>query len=157
MGKVIKGDLLAKGMKFGIVVSRFNEFISSKLLEGSIDTLVRQGADEKLVDVVWTPGSFEIPSVARRMAQSKKYDAVICLGVVIRGSTPHFDYIASEAAKGIASISLTTDVPCIFGIITADTLEQAIERAGTKEGNKGRQAALAAIEMADIYGKISTR
>jgi 6,7-dimethyl-8-ribityllumazine synthase len=135
---------------FGIVVSRFNEFISSRILEGAIDTLVRQGADEKSIDVAWTPGSFEIPYLAKRMAGTKKYDAVVCLGVILRGSTPHFDYVASEAAKGIAKVSLDQDVPCIFGVITAETLEQAIERAGTKEGNKGRQAALVAIEMANL-------
>lgn len=150
MGKTIKGSLLAKGKRFGIVVSRFNEFISSKMLEGSIDTLIRQGANENSIDTVWTPGSFEIPYVAKRMAVSNKYDAVICLGVILRGATSHFDYVASEAAKGIAQVSLETDVPCIFGVITADTLEQAIERAGAKEGNKGRQAALVAIEMANI-------
>ena len=154
MGKTIKANLLAKGKKFGIIVSRFNEFISSKLLEGSIDTLVRQGADEGFIDVVWTPGSFEIPYIAKRMASSKKYDAIICLGVILRGSTPHFDYIANEAAKGIAKVSLDTDVPCIFGIITADNLEQSIERAGAKEGNKGRQAALSAIEMANLNEEI---
>lgn len=154
MGKMIKGSLLAKGKKFGIVISRFNEFISSKLLEGATDSLVRQGADEKAIDVVWVPGSFEIPYIAKRMALTKKYDAVICLGVIMRGSTPHFDYIASEAAKGIAKVSLDTDTPCIFGIITSDTLEQAIERAGTKEGNKGRQAALSAIEMANLYEEV---
>lgn len=150
MGKTIKGDLLAQGKRFGIVVSRFNEFISSKVLEGAIDTLVRQGANEKAIDVAWTPGSFEIPFIAKRMASSKRYDAVICLGVIIRGSTPHFDYVANEAAKGIAKASLDTNVPCIFGVITAETLEQAIERAGAKEGNKGRQAALVAIEMANL-------
>ncbi len=154
MGKVIKGSLLAKGLKFGIVVSRFNEFISQRLLEGAVDTIVRQGGDEKSVDVVWTPGSFEIPYITKRMAASEKYDAVICLGAILRGSTSHFDYIAAEAAKGVAKVSLDTDVPCIFGIITADTLEQAIERAGTKEGNKGRQAAIAAIEMANLYKEI---
>ncbi len=150
MGKTIKGSMLAKGNRFGIVVSRFNEFISSKMLEGSIDTLIRQGANENSIDIAWTPGSFEIPYVAKRMAVSNKYDAVICLGVILRGATSHFDYVASEAAKGIAQVSLETDVPCIFGVITADTLEQAIERAGAKEGNKGRQAALVAIEMANI-------
>jgi 6,7-dimethyl-8-ribityllumazine synthase len=150
MGKTIKGDLLAQGKRFGIVVSRFNEFISSKVLEGAIDTLVRQGANEKAIDVAWTPGSFEIPYIAKRMASSKRYDAVVCLGVIIRGSTPHFDYVANEAAKGIAKASLDTNVPCIFGVITAENLEQAIERAGTKEGNKGRQAALVAIEMANL-------
>lgn len=154
MGKTIKANLLAKGMRFGIVVSRFNEFLSSKLLEGSVDTLMRQGADERSIDVAWTPGSFEIPYIAKRMAKSKKYDAVICLGAILRGSTPHFDYIANEAAKGIAKVSLDTDVPCIFGVITADTLEQAIERSGTKEGNRGREAALAAIEMANLYEAI---
>lgn len=150
MGKAIKGSLIAKGKKFGIVVSRFNEFISSKVLDGCQDTLVRQGADEKAIDIVWAPGSFEIPYIAKRMAASKKYDAILGLGVIIRGSTPHFDYVASEAAKGIAKVSLDTDVPCVFGVITADNLEQAIERAGTKDGNKGRQAALVAIEMANL-------
>ena len=155
MGKAIKGNLLAQGKSFGVVISRFNEFISSKLLEGSIDTLVRQGADEKAIDVAWAPGSFEIPYIAKRMAGSGKYDAVICLGVILRGATPHFDYIAGEAAKGIAKVSLDTDVPCIFGIVTADTLEQAIERSGTKNGNKGRQAALTAIEMANLSEHIT--
>jgi len=136
------------------VISRFNEFISSKLLEGSIDTLTRQGAEDKGIDVVWTPGSFELPFVAKRMAGSNKYDAIICLGVIMRGATPHFDYIASEAVKGIAKVSLDTDVPCVFGVITSDTLEQAIERAGAKEGNKGRQAALVAIEMANLNKEI---
>jgi len=150
MGKTIKGSLLAQGKRFGVIVSRFNEFISSKVLDGALDTLERQGADQKNIDVAWTPGCFEIPFVANRMALSKKYDAVICLGVILRGSTPHFDYIANEAAKGIARVSLDTNVPCVFGIITADTLEQAIERAGTKEGNKGRQAALVAVEMANL-------
>jgi len=154
MGKTIKGNLTAEGKKFGVVVSRFNEFISSKLLEGSLDTLVRQGADEKNIDVAWTPGSFEIPYIAKRMASSGKYNAVICIGAILRGSTPHFDYIASEAAKGIAKVSLDTNVPCIFGVITADTLEQAIERAGTKDGNKGRQAALTAIEMANLSDNV---
>lgn len=151
--KVVKGSLIAKGLKFGIVVSRFNEFISSRLLEGAEDTLLRQGADEKDISVFWVPGSFEIPPVALRLVRAKKYDAIICLGTVIRGETPHFDYISSEVAKGIAHVALAEDVPCIFGVITADTLEQAIERAGTKSGNKGRDAALSAIEMADIYNK----
>jgi len=151
MDKVVKGSLIAKGLKFALVVSRFNEFISSKLLDGAKDTLVRHGADEKDVLVLWVPGSFEIPPVASRLARSKKYDAVICLGTVIRGETPHFDYISSEAAKGIAQVALKESTPCIFGIITADTLEQAIERAGTKSGNKGRDAALSAIEMANLY------
>ena len=155
MGKTIKGSLLAQKKSFGIVISRFNEFISSKVLEGALDTLERQGADVKNIDIVWTPGCFEIPFVANRMAASKKYDAVVCLGVIMRGATPHFDYIANEAAKGIAQVSLQTGCPCIFGIITADTLEQAIERAGSKEGNKGRQAALVAIEMANLNETMS--
>ena len=154
MANVVKAELIAKGKKFAIVISRFNEFISSKLLEGCIDTLVRHGADEKSQVTVWVPGAFEIPLVALKLAKSKKYDAVICLGTVIRGSTPHFEFVAGEAAKGVAKISLDTSVPCIFGVITADTLEQAIERAGTKDGNKGRDAAISAIEMANLMGKI---
>ena len=154
MAKVIKADLIGKGKKFGIVVSRFNEFISTKLLEGALDTLGRHGVDEKNIDIAWTPGSFEIPIVAKTMASSDKYDAVICLGAIIRGATPHFNYIAQEAAKGIAKVSLDSGVPCAFGIITAETLEQAIERAGTKDGNKGRDAAISAIEMANLCSKI---
>lgn len=152
--KVIKAGLVIKGKKFGIIASRFNEFVTSELLEGASDTLTRHGADDNDIDTVWVPGAFEIPYVAQRMAKSKKYSAIICLGTIIRGSTPHFDYIASETAKGIAKISLDTGIPCIFGVITADTLEQAIERAGTKDGNKGRDAALAAIELANLYEKI---
>lgn len=154
MANIIKADLLAKGKKFAVVISRFNEFISSKLLEGCIDTLVRHGSQESGIEVVWVPGAFEIPMIAQRLAKSKKYDAVICLGTVIRGATPHFDFVASEAAKGVAKVSLDTGVPCVFGIITADNLEQAIERAGTKDGNKGRDAAISAIEMANLYDKI---
>ena len=154
MANMIKADLVAKGKKFAIVISRFNEFISSSLLEGCIDTLTRHGANDNSIDAVWVPGAFEIPVIAQKMAKSKKYDAVICLGTVIRGSTPHFEFVASEAAKGIAKVSLDTGTPCIFGVITADNLEQAIERAGTKDGNKGRDAALSAIEMANLYGKI---
>ena len=154
MVKIIKADLIGKGKSFGIVISRFNEFISNKLLEGALDTLSRHGVDEKDVEVAWVPGSFEIPMVAKAMATSDKYDAVVCLGAVIRGETPHFDYIASEAAKGIAKVALDSETPCIFGVITADTLEQAIERAGTKNGNKGRDAALSAIEMANLCSKI---
>jgi len=153
----IKGSLITKGKKFAIVISRFNEFISSKLLEGAIDTLSRHGAGEGEVTSFWVPGSFEIPPVAQRLAGSKKFDAVICLGAVLRGDTPHFDFIASEAAKGIAKVAMDHKVPCIFGIITADTLEQAIERAGTKSGNKGRDAALAAIELANLYERFSSR
>ncbi|MFA6141705.1 MAG: 6,7-dimethyl-8-ribityllumazine synthase [Candidatus Omnitrophota bacterium] len=154
MANVVKADLSAKGKKFAIVISRFNEFISSKLLDGCIDTLVRHGAQDSAQDVMWVPGSFEIPMVAFKLAKSKKYDGVICLGTVIRGATPHFEFVASEAAKGIAKASLDTGVPCIFGVITADNLEQAIERAGTKDGNKGRDAAMTAIEMANLYEKI---
>ena len=154
MGKVVKANLMAKGKKFGIVVSRFNEFLSSKILDGALDALKQHGAEDKAVDVVWVPGSFEIPMAAQKMAKSKKYDALICLGAIIRGATPHFDYIASEVAKGIAKISLDTGVPSIFGVITADNLEQAIERAGTKQGNKGRDAAISAIEMANLVEEL---
>ena len=153
MANVIKADLTAKGKKFAIVISRFNEFISARLLDGCLDTLARHGAQDSAQDVVWVPGAFEIPIAALKLAKSKKYDAVICLGTVIRGATPHFEFIASEAAKGVAKVSLDTNVPCIFGVITADSIEQAIERAGTKDGNKGRDAALSAIEMANLYGK----
>ena len=152
--KEVKVDLISKGKKFAIIVSRFNEFISSKLLEGATDTLLRHGVGESDMTLIWIPGSFEIPSVAQKLARSKKFDAIICLGTVLRGDTPHFDYIASEAAKGIAKVSLDENIPCIFGVITADTLEQAIERAGTKSGNKGRDAALTAIELANLYEKI---
>ncbi|MFH1779482.1 MAG: 6,7-dimethyl-8-ribityllumazine synthase [Candidatus Omnitrophota bacterium] len=154
MVKTVEGQLIAKGKKFGIVVSRFNDFISKRLLEGAVDTLIRHGAKENEIEAVWTPGAFEIPTVANKLVKSKKYDAVICLGAVIKGSTPHFEYVANEAAKGIAKISLDTGVPVIFGIITAETLEQAIERAGTKDGNKGRDAALSAIEMANLLENI---
>lgn len=154
MEKTIKASLIVKDKKFGIVVSRFNEFLSSKLVEGAVDTLKQHGAGENSVDIVWVPGSFEIPVIAQKIARSKKYDAVICLGIIIKGDTPHFDYIASEAAKGVSKVSLDTGVPCIFGIITADNLEQAIERTGTKQGNKGRDAALSAIEMANLLEKI---
>ncbi len=154
MANVIKTDLLAKGKRFSIVISRFNEFISSKLLEGCIDTLSRHGVQDSSIDVVWVPGAFEIPMLALKLAKSKKYDGVICLGTVIRGATPHFEFVASEAAKGVAKVSLDTGVPCIFGVITADNLEQAIERAGTKDGNKGRDAALTAIEMANLCARV---
>ena len=152
--KIVQGNLIAKGMKFALVISRFNEFISSRLLEGAKDALLRHGADEKDLSVIWVPGSFEIPPVASKLSKSKKYDAVICLGTIIKGDTPHFDYVASEAAKGVAGVALKGEVPCIFGIITADTLEQAIDRAGAKGGNKGKDAALSAIEMASLYAKV---
>ena len=151
MYKVLEGHLIAKGKKFGIVVSRFNSFLTQKLLDGAVDTLKRHGAGENDIEVAWVPGSFEIPYAAKKMAKDKKFNAVICLGVVIRGGTPHFEYIANEVAKGIANISLETGVPTIFGIITSDTLEQAIERSGTKQGNKGEAAALSAIEMANLF------
>ena len=152
--KVIKGSMIAKGKKFGIVVSRFNEFISSKLLEGAQDTLIKHGASEGDVSIVWVPGSFETPMLAKRMASSGKFDAVICLGAIIRGETPHFDFIASEAAKGVAKVAMDSEVPCVFGIITTDNIEQAVERAGTKSGNKGREAAMTAIEMTSLYSAI---
>ncbi len=154
MIKTYEGKVLAKGKKFGIVVARFNEFISERLLEGALDGLLRHGADEKDITVARVPGSFEIPYAANKMAKSKKFDAVICLGAIIRGTTPHFEYVASEVAKGVASTSLTTGVPTIFGVVTADSIEQAIERAGTKEGNRGRDAAIAAIEMADLFTQL---
>jgi 6,7-dimethyl-8-ribityllumazine synthase len=151
MGKVYEGKLDAGGKRFGILVGRFNDFIGKRLLEGALDCLVRHGAKEEQVSVVWVPGTFEMPAVAQRMAAGKKYDALVCLGAVLRGDTPHFDFIAGEAAKGIAKVGMEAGIPVIFGIITADTLEQAIERAGTKSGNKGWTAALSAIEMANLY------
>ncbi len=150
MSKNYEGNLLGKGLKFGVVVSRFNEFFSKKLLEGAQDALRRHGVAETDVAVAWTPGSFEIPLIAQKMAASKQYDAVICLGAVIRGGTPHFDYIAAEVTKGIAKINLDTGVPVIYGVITTDTLEQAVERSGSKDGNKGFDAAVSAIEMANL-------
>lgn len=152
--KTIEGKLDASGLKFGVVVSRFNEFISTKLLAGCLDGLKRHGADDKNIEIAWAPGSFEIPVVASRMASSKKYDAVICLGAVIRGATPHFDYVSAEVSKGIAQVALQTSRPVIFGVLTTDSLEQAIERAGTKGGNKGFDAALSAIEMANLLKQI---
>ena len=154
MSKTFEGNLLGKGLKFGLVVSRFNEFFSKKLLEGAQDALLRHGVNESDIEIAWTPGSFEIPLIAQKMAESKKYNAVICLGAVIRGGTPHFDYIASEVAKGIAKVSLDSGIPVIFGVITTDTLEQAIERSGTKDGNKGFDAAVSAIEMANLVKSI---
>lgn len=154
MARIIEGQLSAEGKKFGIVISRFNEMLSKSLLSGAFDCLARHGANEDEITVVYVPGSFEIPLAAKKMAASKKYDAVICLGTIIRGATPHFDYIAAEVSKGIAAVSLETGVPVIFGIITSDTIEQAIERAGTKAGNKGWDAALNAVEMADVIKKL---
>lgn len=154
MANLIEGHLSAEGKKFAIVSARFNEFITSKLVGGAIDCLQRHQANENDIDVAWVPGAFEISLVAKKLAESKKYDAVICLGAVIRGSTPHFDFVCSEVAKGVSKISLDTDVPVIFGVITTDTIEQAIERAGTKAGNKGWDAGMSAIEMASLLSKL---
>lgn len=152
--RVIQGHLEAQGKKFALVISRFNELISKKLLEGALDCLLRHGATADHLTLVWVPGSFEIPVTAAKLAASQKYDAVICLGAVIRGGTPHFDYIAAEVAKGIAQTSLQYQFPVAFGVLTTDTLEQALERAGTKAGNKGWDAALTAIEMTDLWKKL---
>lgn len=152
--KIIEGELQAKGLKFGIVVSRFNDFITSRLLEGALDALVRHGADDKDLQVVKVPGAFEIPLAAKKLASKGKLDAVICLGTVIRGATPHFDYVAAEVSKGVASASLDTGIPIAFGVITSDTIEQAVERAGTKAGNKGWDAAITAIEMAQVIKQL---
>lgn len=152
--KTLEGQLKADNLKFGIVVGRFNEFISSKLLSGSIDCLVRHGADNEDITVAWVPGAFEIPLVAKKMAATGKYDAIICLGAVIRGATPHFDYVCAEVSKGIASVSLQYETPVSFGVLTTENIEQAVERAGTKAGNKGVDAAMAAIEMADLLKNI---
>ncbi len=150
MTKTFEGHLSAEGKKYGIVVGRFNEFISNKLLGGSLDCLKRHSANLDDVAVSWVPGAYEIPLVAKRMAATKKYDAIICLGAVIRGSTPHFDYVSAEVAKGISRVSLDTDIPVIFGVITTDNIEQAIERSGTKAGNKGAEAAVGALEMVSL-------
>jgi len=150
MNKTYEGKLIAKGFRFGIIVGRFNEFITNKLLGGALDALKRHGAEDENVEVALVPGAFEIPLVAQNMAKSGRYDAVICLGAVIRGGTPHFDYVCAEVSKGIAKVSLDTGLPAIFGIITADSIEQAIERAGTKAGNKGWDAAVTGIEMANL-------
>jgi len=154
MVKVIEGNLIAKGKKFGIVASRFNDFMTKELVSGCVDTLVRHGASDQDLAVSWVPGAFEIPLAAQKLVKTKSYDAIICLGTVIRGSTPHFDYVASEVAKGIAHVSSESGTPVIFGVITADTIEQAVERSGTKDGNKGRDAALSAIEMVNLLEKI---
>ena len=154
MTNVIQGELVCSGKTFGIAVSRFNEFISGKLLEGCLDALLRHGARDQDITVAWAPGSFELPVVARRMAESEKYDAVITLGAVIRGGTPHFEYVAGEAAKGISQVALQTGVPVIFGVLTTHTIEEAIERAGTKAGNKGFDAGVSAIEMVNLMGQL---
>ena len=149
--KTIEGKLIAEGLKVGIVVARFNEFIGSKLLSGAIDGLVRHGMNDDDIEVAWVTGAFEIPVMAQRMAQSKKYDAIICLGAVIKGSTSHYDYVCAEVSKGVASVSLQFGLPVMFGVLTTDNIEQAIERAGTKAGNKGYDCALSAIEMANMF------
>ncbi len=153
MANYIEGNLKADGKKFGIIVARFNSFICEKLLEGALDSLLRSGADDADIDVVRVPGAFEIPLIAKKMATSQKYDAIICLGVVIRGATPHFDVVVNEVSKGSAQVGLDTGVPVIFGVLTTETIEQAIERSGTKAGNKGSDVAVAAIEMADLVSK----
>ena len=154
MAKVISGNLSAKGKSFGLVASRFNDFMTKELVSGCIDTLIRHGAEDKDITVAWVPGAFEVPLVAQKMAKDKTFDALICLGTVIRGATPHFDYIASEVAKGVAKVSLDSGLPVIFGIITADSIEQALERAGSKDGNKGRDAAMSAMEMVSLTSQI---
>jgi 6,7-dimethyl-8-ribityllumazine synthase len=153
--KVLEGQLTAQGLRFAIVVSRFNSLVTQRLLDGALDALRRHGADDDAITVVYVPGSFEIPLVAKRLAQSGAFDAVICLGCIIRGDTPHFEYVASEAAKGIAQVALETGVPTIFGVVTADTLEQALERAGAKAGNRGFEAAMTAMEMANLMRQLS--
>ncbi len=154
MPKMIQGDMTAKGLKFGIVAARFNDFITSKLLDGALDALQRHGAADGDIEIVKVPGAYEIPLAAKKLAQSKKYHAVICLGAVIRGATPHFEYISAEVSKGVAAAALEAGLPVIFGVLTTDTIEQAVERAGTKSGNKGWDAALSAIEMANVMKQL---
>ncbi len=154
MPNIIEGNITGRGLKFAIVVSRFNEFITSKLLGGALDMLRRHETNEDDIDVIWVPGAFEIPLLAKKLASSKKYDAVICLGAVIRGSTTHYDYVCNEVSKGIATVGLSTGVPTIFGVVTTENIEQAIERAGTKAGNKGADAAVSAMEMANLLKSI---
>ncbi len=152
---IMEGSLVAKDIKIGIVVGRFNEFIVSKLLGGALDGLKRHGVLETNIEVAWVPGAFEIPLIAKKMAKSKKYDSIICLGAVIKGSTPHFDYVCAEVSKGISSVSLSEELPVVFGVLTTDTIEQAIERAGTKSGNKGYDAAVTSIEMVNLLDNFS--
>lgn len=154
MVKIVEGQLIGKGKRFGIVVSRFNDFITEKLLGGALDGLLRTGVKESDIHVIKVPGAFEIPLAAKKVAQGGKYDAVICLGAVIRGSTPHFDYVCAEVSKGVAQVSLDFEIPVIFGVVTTDSVEQAIERAGTKSGNKGWSAAMSAVEMANLMGTV---
>jgi len=155
MAKIIQGDLSGKGLKIGIVAARFNDFITSRLVDGALDGLQRHGVAEADIEIVRVPGAYEIPLAARMFAQSRKFNAIICLGAVIRGATPHFEYVSSEVSKGVASVSLETGLPVIFGVLTTDTIEQAIERAGTKSGNKGWDAALSAIEMANVMKQLA--
>ncbi|MBP1919596.1 6,7-dimethyl-8-ribityllumazine synthase [Youngiibacter multivorans] len=152
--KVYEGKLISEGKRYGIVVGRFNEFIGGKLLSGALDGLRRHGVSEEDIEISWVPGAFEIPLIAKKMAAGGKYDAVICLGAVIKGSTPHFDYVSSGVSKGVAHVSLETGIPVIFGVLTTDTIEQAIERAGTKAGNKGFDAAVTAVEMVNLIGEL---
>ncbi len=154
MVKTISANLIVKGKSFGIIASRFNDFITKELVVGCSDTLIRHGAQDNDITVVWVPGAFEIPTIAQKMAKNKNYDAIVCLGTVIRGATPHFDYVAAEVSKGVAKVSQESGIPVIFGVITADTIEQAIERAGTKDVNKGRDAAMSAIEMANLMEQL---
>jgi len=155
MPKVLEGKLSAAGLRFAVIVSRFNDFISSRLVDGAVDALVRHGAEEKEITLLKVPGAFEIPLVAKKVAGSGKYDAVVCLGAVIRGATPHFEYVAAEVSKGIAAVALESNVPVTFGVLTTDNLEQAIERAGSKAGNKGYEAAVAAMEMANLFRELA--
>jgi 6,7-dimethyl-8-ribityllumazine synthase len=155
MVKILEGQLIAKGKRFGIVVSRFNDFITEKLLGGALDALTRTGAKENDIQIIKVPGAFEIPLAAKKVAQTGRYDAVICLGAVIRGATPHFDYVCAEVSKGVAQVGLDFGIPVIFGVLTTDTVEQAIDRAGTKSGNKGWHAAMSAVEMANLMGTVA--
>ena len=154
MANIIEGNLNAENLKFGIVVSRFNDFITSHLVNGAVDALVRHGASEDDIDIVKVPGAFEIPPAAKKLCARNKYDAVICLGAIIRGATPHFNYVAAEASKGVGAVAMEASIPVLYGILTTDTIEQAVERAGTKSGNKGWETAMAAVEMANLYKKL---
>ncbi|MBW2063836.1 MAG: 6,7-dimethyl-8-ribityllumazine synthase [Deltaproteobacteria bacterium] len=154
MARLVEGKISAEGLRFAIIVSRFNDFISSKLVDGALDALKRHGANDDLISIIKVPGSFEIPATAKKLVQSGGYDAIICLGAVIRGSTPHFEYVAAEVSKGIAAVGLESSIPVTFGVLTTDNLEQAIERAGTKSGNKGWDAAIAAMEMANLFSEL---
>ena len=154
MPKIIEGKIVAKGMKFAIVASRFNDFICGRLIEGAVDALTRAGGDEKDIQIYKVPGAFELPLAAKKVAKTGRYDAIVCLGAVIRGATPHFEYVSAEVSKGVATVGLETEIPISFGVLTTDTIEQAIERAGTKAGNKGWDSAMAAIEMVDLFRKL---